>query len=134
MKCVCPRPGVSSDSQFGVRGRLTVYRGPGFLAAVRVLSTCHEDEEPKQPSGATPPQILALNHHVPWDSSLSHLTFMIFMNPSAGGGHHLYSPSPGLVAELKVMSAEMAEIQGRTNTLQRSRREAATAHSLYYRI
>lgn len=60
MKCVCPRPGVSSDSQFGVRGRLTVYRGPGFLAAVRVLSTCHEDEEPKQPSGATPANATAI--------------------------------------------------------------------------
>lgn len=62
------------------------------------------------------PQILALNHHVPWDSSLSCLTFMIFMNPSADGGITSGSPSPRPVGKLKVMSAERAEIQGRTNT------------------
>lgn len=40
--------------------RKTVYHGPGFLAAVRVLSTCHEDEELKQPSGATPVDATAI--------------------------------------------------------------------------
>lgn len=77
------------------------------------------------------PQVLTLNHHVTWDSSLSPLAFV---NPSAEWGHHLCSPSPGLVAELKVMNDERAEIQGKTNSLQRSRRKAAMAHSLHYHI
>lgn len=114
------------------KGQLSPDRAePGPPALAGPKERCIQGGSSEQNVKRCETKILALNHHVPWDSSLSRLTFM---NPSADGGHHLHSPSPGLVGELKVMSAKRAEIRGRTNTLQRSRRKATTAYSLYYRI